>query len=69
VVARHEKVILRKVDIVSWNTDAWKQASSEFKSRGIPLLAVFDGKGIYHGTVPGDPQAIEAAVQKALAAQ
>ena len=60
-------MILRKVDIVSWKTDAWKQASGEFSARGIPLLAVFDGKGIYHGTVPADPQALEAAVQKALA--
>ena len=60
-------MILRKVDIVNWNSDAWKQASSEFKSRGIPLLAIFDGKGVYHGTVPGDPRAVEAAVQKALA--
>lgn len=60
-------MILRKVDIVSWNTDAWTQAESEFKSRGIPLIAIFDGKGVYHGTVPGDPSAIDAAVQKALA--
>lgn len=67
MVARHEKVILRKVDIVDWKSDAWKQASSEFNSRGIPLLAIFDGKGVYHGTVPGDPRAIEAAVLKALA--
>jgi len=69
LVARNEKVLLRKVDIVSWNTDAWTQAESEFKARGIPLIAIFDGKGVYHGTVPGDPQAIEQAVAKALAAQ
>lgn len=67
MVAKHDKVVLRQVDIVSWETDAWKQASSEFKSRGIPLLAIFDGKGVYHGTVPGDIQAIEQAIMKALA--
>ena len=67
MVAKHDKVILRKVNIVSWDTEAWKQASGEFKSRGIPLLAIFDGKSVFHGTVPGDISAIEAAVQKALA--
>jgi len=67
LVAKHEKVILRKVNIVSWETDAWKQASEEFHSRGIPLLAIFDGKGVFRGTVPASPAAIEDAVQKALA--
>jgi hypothetical protein len=67
LVARYPKVLLRKVDIVSWESDAWKQASSEFKSRGIPLLAVFDGKGVFHGTVPAHPPLIEQAVAKALA--
>ena len=67
MVARHPKAILRKVNIVNWDSDAWKQASSEFKSRGIPLLAIFDGKGVYHGTVSGHPRAVEEAVLKALA--
>jgi hypothetical protein len=67
LVAKHEKVILRKVNIVSWDTDAWKQARGEYKSPGIPLIAIYDGKGNYHGTVSASPSAIEAAVEKALA--
>jgi hypothetical protein len=67
LVAQHEKVILRKVDIVNWESDAWKQASKEFKSRGIPLLAIFDGKGILQGSFRGNLQEIDEAVRQALA--
>lgn len=67
MVARYDKVLLRKVDIVNWESDAWKQVEGEYKVRGIPTIAVFDGKGNYQGTVPGHPPLIEDAIRKALA--
>jgi hypothetical protein len=67
LVAKHDRVILRKVNIGSWDTDAWKQARGEYNSRGIPLIAIYDGKGIYRGTVQASPSEIAAAVEKALA--
>lgn len=56
---------MRKVDIVNWESDAWNQASSEFKADGIPLLAVFDGRGVFRGTVAAHLPYIEQAIIQA----
>jgi thiol:disulfide interchange protein len=67
LVARNEKVVLRKVDLTQGGAAA-EQAAKEFNVEGIPHLRVFDGKGAPAGTiVGGDIAAIEAAVAKALA--
>lgn len=66
MVAKYDRLLLRKVNIVSWDTAAWRQAAGEYRARGIPLLAVFDIKGNCQGTVSASPAEIEAAVQKAL---
>ena len=68
MVGRFDRVVLRKVDVVSFESDAWRQASEEFEARGIPLFAVYDAKGARVGTVPGaNVAALEALVKKALA--
>ncbi len=66
LVRKNDKVILRKVNIVSWDTEAWKQAHIEYRANGIPLIAVFDVKGNSLGQVRADPESLEAAVKRAL---
>lgn len=67
IAATHDKVIIRKVDIVSWETAAWKQATGEYNSNSIPLVAIYDGKGVFQGSFKGNVSDIQSAVQKALA--
>jgi thioredoxin 1 len=52
-VGRYEKAVLRKVNIVSWDSDAWRQASQAYGATGIPLICVFDGEGKLLGQVTG----------------
>jgi hypothetical protein len=67
LVESEEKVILRKVNIVDWDSEAAKQAVTEFKLDGIPYLRIYDGNGKFLAEVSGaDIDQIKAAVQKAL---
>lgn len=61
-------MLLRKVNIVDWDSDAAKQASQEFKLEGIPYLRVYDGQGRFVAEVSGgDIDQVKAAVRSALA--
>lgn len=68
MVGSEKKVILRKVDIVDWDSDAAKQAHQELKMESIPYLRVYDGSGRPVAEVSGaDIEQVKAAVQSALA--
>ncbi|MCI0655906.1 MAG: hypothetical protein L0170_02420 [Acidobacteria bacterium] len=61
-------MILRKVDIVDWDSAAAKQAHEEFKLEGIPYLRIYDGNGRFVSEVSGaDIDEVKQAVQSALA--
>lgn len=67
MVAAHEKVILRKVDIVKWESEAAQQADREFSLAGIPHVRVFDrGGGLVADVHGNDPAGVETAVKRAL---
>ena len=54
VLARRQDVALRKVDLVSWETDAAKQVTREFGIRGIPYVRVYGPDGRFLGAVNGN---------------
>ena len=65
LVERYSDVLLRKVDIVNWQSEAAKQAHTEFELHGIPYVRVYGKKGGLLGEVKGaDISAVEAAVRK-----
>lgn len=67
VVAKHEKAVLRRVDILTWNTDAAAQAREEYKMGEVPLCVIFDGQGtVVQRVLGGDITEIETAIQKAV---
>jgi hypothetical protein len=68
LVGENEKVLLRKVNIVDWDSDAATQAAKEFKLEGIPYLRVYDGRGNFVAEVSGgDIDQVKNAVRSALA--
>lgn len=68
MVARHEKVLLRKVDVDKKDSDAARQAAQQYGMRAIPFFCIYDGKGALVGKVAeNDLGAIEWGIQKALA--
>lgn len=65
MVGKYKNVLLRKVDIESWDSDAWKQAKVEFGPRGIPYLRVYGTRGDLLGEIKsGRIEDVEAAVAK-----
>lgn len=67
MVERNQKVLLRKVDIVDWDSPAARQAHAEFGLEGIPHVRIFDSQGKLVEDVAGmNPEAVERAVTKAL---
>jgi len=54
VLARRQDVALRKVDLVSWETNAAKQVTREFGIRGIPYVRVYGPDGRFLGAVNGN---------------
>ena len=54
VLALRQDVALRKVDLVSWETDAAKQVTREFGIRGIPYVRVYGPDGRFLGAVNGN---------------
>lgn len=67
MVAKYDRVLLRKVDLVDWDSAAAKQAERDFGLNAIPYLRVFDARGKSEGEVAPEIGAIEAAVKRALA--
>lgn len=66
MVAKFEKVVLRKVDIQSWRSPAATRAGDDYGVTSIPHTAVFDPQGDYVDTVRGaKPADIEALIRKA----
>ena len=58
-------MLLRKVNIVDWNSRAAVQAAKEFGLKGIPYVRVYGPEGQLLGAVSGaDIEAIEEAVRK-----
>ncbi len=57
---------MRTVDIVSWKSEAWTQASKEFGIRGIPYVRVYgkDGALVYE-MKGGGLDEIRAAIGRA----
>ena len=67
MVAKYPNLLLRKVDIVDWESAAGRQAGKEFGMRGIPYVRVYGKSGALLGEVSGaNATAIEAAIQKEL---
>lgn len=67
MVEKHGEVVLRKVDIVDWNSAAARQAAKEFGLQGIPHVRVFDAKGKLVTDLSGpSPDAVDQAIHKAL---
>lgn len=54
VLAQRQDVALRKVDLVSWETDAAKQVTREFGIRGIPYVRVYGPDRRFLGAVNGN---------------
>ena len=66
MVQSKDKVLLRKVNIVSWESAAFQQANKEFGINGIPAIFVFGKNGEKLGE-KGGIEEIRAAVDEALA--
>lgn len=54
LLSRFENLALRKVDIVSWESAAARQASDEFHLPGLPFTRMFDDQGMLLGQVQGN---------------
>ena len=69
MVDKYPNVLLRKVDIVKWETAAGRQAIAEFRPKAIPYVRVYGKTGTLLGEIVGEKAAaIEAAIQKELTA-
>ena len=65
MVEKYPNVLLRKVNIVDWNSPAATQAHQEFGLQGIPHVRVYDRKGDLLADIPGvNPRGIEDAIRK-----
>ncbi len=54
LVLQNKNVALRKVDIVSWKSDAAKQATKEYEMPGLPYVRVYGPSGDFIGAVTGN---------------
>lgn len=54
LLASRSDVAVRKIDIVTWQSDAARQATREFKLKGIPYVRVYGPRGRFLGAVPGN---------------
>ena len=64
LLTKFENLALRKVDIVSWESAAARQASDEFHLPGLPFTRMFDDQGILLGQVQGNRiEEIEAIIR------
>lgn len=61
IVNRYDDVILRKIDIVNWESDVAKQ----YNIKSVPNVWVFDKKGSKMGSPTHDINAVEKYVEKA----
>jgi hypothetical protein len=50
-VEKTEGVVIRKIDIVNWESEAFKQASRDYGIGGIPYIRVYDKSGKLLGEV------------------
>ena len=66
MVEKYPDALLRKVDIVSWKSEAFAQANKEFGIRAIPYVRLYGKDGKDLGSPGGSIAAIEASVKKAL---
>jgi len=65
LLLRYEGVILRKVDIVNWESAAAKQASRDFRLPGLPFTRIIDDKGNLLGQIQGNfIEKIEAIIRE-----
>jgi hypothetical protein len=65
LVERFERAVLRKVNIVSWESAAAQQSIEEFGLEQIPHVRVYGPDGALLGT-PDDVAGIEAALKSGL---
>ena len=62
-------MLLRKVDIVKWESAAGRQATAEWRPKTLPYVRVIGKTGTLLGEIVGvDAAAIESAIQKELTA-
>ena len=66
MVEKYPDALLRKVDIVGWESAAFKQASKKFGFRGIPYIRLYGKDGKDLGSPGRAIAGIESAVKKAL---
>lgn len=65
MVERYSNVLLRKVNLLSWESSAAEQAVREFDVDGIPYLRVYGTRGNLLGEVRGaDMDAVAELVAK-----
>ena len=68
----NNRVAIRKINIVSWKSDAFKQAKDEFGVKAIPYLRIYgtDGEFLGEETFKGkqieDLTYVEELIQKTL---
>ena len=60
-------MLVKRIDIVRWESDAFRQAHTLWGIRGIPYVRVYDKKGaLVTAENGGNFGAIDSAVKKAL---
>ena len=62
MTAKHDGVILRKVDVVDWNRPVVQQ----YRIPSIPYIIVLDRRGNPVGSPTSDPRVVEGYVKQAL---
>ena len=65
LVGKYSNVLLRKVDLVDWDSAAADQAGRDFGLDGIPYVRVYGTRGNLLGVITdGQIGSVERAVQK-----
>jgi thiol-disulfide isomerase/thioredoxin len=64
---KYAEVAIRKVDISSWDSDAARQATRDFRLPGVPYVRIYDPAGKLLGEIHGNHiDRVEALVVKGL---
>ena len=68
MVSGYDDVLLRKINLVAWDSAAARQADRDFGLSQIPWIRVYDKKGQFIATVSDEnPATIECAIIAARA--
>ena len=62
----NNKVVIRKINIIDWESDAFKQAEKEFGLNSIPYLRIYGKDGKFIGEEQMDLDNLEGIIKGAL---